>query len=606
MSLRRRLVIGMLILLVIGIGASDVITASVLRSFLLGRIDEQVEVTQDQAYVYVMGTYVRDVNAGDVTARTDPAKWLSQITLPTGTGTSSGVLGGATSPPLGGNSSTTPPTAGTTSTSTSTTISAPTAGTTSTSTGRAPQLSSASLARLSPDVYVEVVGQGGQVLYAKPSGSSTQPDPSPKLSNNLPVQSKPQLHRYGTAHGIYAPARPTFEIPAHGHSGHYYRGESVALAGGTLITVVPLAPTNQTLSSLIKVEVIVSLVALAVLILLALWTVQVGLRPLGEMAETAGDIAAGNLTSRVRGVDEKGEVGRLGRSLNSMLAQIEVAFTERGASEDRLRRFAADASHELRTPLTSIRGYAELLRKGAFKDEATRQRALERIEHEATRMSSLVDDLLLLARLDQGRMPRVAPVDLVRLVRAAVEDCQVATDDHQVEFLAAHQVIDPAIVVWGDEDRIAQAVDNLLRNSVIHTPSGTSVRASVIRRMSPEGLPLAAIVVNDDGPGLQDDQVSQVFNRFYQGDVARTGAGTGLGLSIVAAVAAAHGGRATVASTAGGGSVFTIELPFEYPEAPEEPSDGVGTSADDEIICNQESKLDHWQGVEDAAGPVGL
>jgi two-component system OmpR family sensor kinase len=330
-----------------------------------------------------------------------------------------------------------------------------------------------------------------------------------------------------------------------------YRVEAVALPGGTLITAVPLDPTDQTLASLIHVEVIVSIIVVLALLVLALWIVRFGLRPLEEMTETAGAIAAGDLTRRVRRPEERGEVGRLGSALNGMLSQIEAAFAERTSSESRLRRFVADASHELRTPLTSIRGYAELLRKGALDDEDARRRAAERIEHEASRMGVLIDDLLLLARLDQGRPLERTVVDLGAVVREAVEAARAVDRDHRISLDVAGVVL-----VAGDAARLRQVFDNLVRNAVVHTPPGTPVQVSVHR----DGL-RAVTTVADEGPGLAVDQAERLFDRFYRGSEARTGEGTGLGLSIVAALAAAHGGRAFVRSAPGQGTVFTVELP---------------------------------------------
>jgi two-component system OmpR family sensor kinase len=287
------------------------------------------------------------------------------------------------------------------------------------------------------------------------------------------------------------------------------------------------------------------------LLFLALWIVRFGLRPLEEMTETAGAIAAGDLTQRVRSPEERGEVGRLGSALNGMLSQIEAAFAERTSSESRLRRFVADASHELRTPLTSIRGYAELLRKGAFDDEDSRRRAAERIEHEASRMGLLVDDLLLLARLDQGRPLEQSIVDLGTVVHDAVEAARAADGDREISL-----DVSGSVLVAGDAARLRQVFDNLLRNAIVHTPARTAVQVSV-RRSGPR----AVVSVADQGPGLAADQAARLFDRFYQGSEARTGEGTGLGLSIVAALSAAHGGRAYVHSAPGDGTVFTVELP---------------------------------------------
>ncbi len=309
------------------------------------------------------------------------------------------------------------------------------------------------------------------------------------------------------------------------------------------MTAVSLNPTSATLSLLVEVELGASLAVLVTLCILALWTVRRGLRPLEDMARTAGSIAAGDLRQRVPVDDEQSEVGRLGHALNFMLGRIEAAFSEKSASEARLRQFVADASHELRTPLTSIRGYTELLRKGAFEDEESRQRALSRVEHEAIRMGILVDDLLLLARLDQGRPLERIPVDLRRAGANAVDDARAVEPARPVELVAPVPV-----VVMGDPDRVGQVAHNLVRNALAHTPAGTPVRVEV----GVDGQ-MGRLAVSDDGPGLDAAAQALVFDRFYRGDVARTGEGTGLGLSIVRAIAEALSGTASVRSAPGCG-----------------------------------------------------
>jgi len=289
-----------------------------------------------------------------------------------------------------------------------------------------------------------------------------------------------------------------------------------------------------------------------VLLALVLGTVRLGLRPLEDMTDTARAIAGGDLRRRIRRSGDRGEVGRLGVALNGMLGQIEAAFAERTASEARLRRFVADASHELRTPLTSIRGYAELLRKGALDDEAARQEAAGRIEHEAMRMGVLVDDLLLLARLDQGRPLDRGPVDLAEVTARAVEATGAAHPDRSISLVAPGPVI-----VDADVGRIRQVVDNLLQNAMVHTPPGTAVRAEVR-----SGGGVAELVVADEGPGIAAEEIERVFDRFYRGASARGRPGTGLGLSIVAALAAAHGGRAWAEAGPAAGARVVVELPL--------------------------------------------
>jgi two-component system OmpR family sensor kinase len=243
----------------------------------------------------------------------------------------------------------------------------------------------------------------------------------------------------------------------------------------------------------------------------------------------------------------------LGAAFNAMLAQIETAFDEKSVSEARLRQFVADASHELRTPLTSIRGYAELLRKGGFPDAVSRERALSRVEHEAARMGSLVDDLLLLARLDQGRSLRTEAVDLAAVARDAVEDARAVDPDRPI--LLGGEV---SVIVAGDRDGLGQVAHNLVRNALVHTPPGSPVGVDV----TSDGT-MGTIRVRDEGPGLPPWRAEQVFDRFFRGDVARSRGGTGLGLSIVRAIAEAAGGNASVESRPGEGATFTVSIPLD-------------------------------------------
>jgi two-component system OmpR family sensor kinase len=520
----------MLLLLIAAIVTADVVTSSSLRSFLIGRLDEQIDVAQAQAYTYIYETNHRDVLDHEALATADPRIWLAQLASakdpscsPTGASSASGRSAGVAS-------------------------SASAVG----SAARTPRLNGFTLASLmNPDVYAEVVDASGRVVFNDPSGSCAHPDPAPNLPAHLPVQALPLSHVFGRNHGSYVPDRPSFDVSAVREAGVHYRAQAVAVPGGTLVTAIALAPTDQTLASVEHVELVVSIVVVLALLVLVLWIVRFGLRPLEDMTETAGAIAGGDLTRRIRSTDQHSEVGRLGAALNGMLSQIEAAFEERAVSESRLRRFVADASHELRTPLTSIRGYAELLRKGAFNDEDARRRATERIEHEAARMSLLVDDLLLLARLDQGRPLERFPVDVAEVVGDAVDAALAVNPERPISLDSRGDVI-----VEGDAVRLRQIVDNLLRNAEVHTPPGTPVHLRVTRVGSS-----VVIEVTDEGPGLDPEEEARVFDRFYRGSEARTGGGSGLGLSIVAALANAHGGRALVNSEPGRGTTFTIELP---------------------------------------------
>jgi two-component system OmpR family sensor kinase len=333
-----------------------------------------------------------------------------------------------------------------------------------------------------------------------------------------------------------------------------YRVRAYALVdGGTLVVAVPLSEVTETLSRLLGIEVLVTVVIVAVLGALAWSLTRIGLQPLERMGETADAIAAGDLSQRVEPADPRTEVGRLGLALNAMLERIEDAFSKQRASEERLRRFVADASHELRTPLTSVQGYAELFRRGAADDPATLENAMRRIEQESARMSDLVDELSLLARLDQGRPLERERVDLAEVTAAAVDAARVADPKRPIELDAS----EPALVV-GDPGRVRQIVDNLLTNARTHTPDATPVSA----RVHVDGGE-AVLEVEDEGPGIPAEDAARIFERFYRGDPSRSreSGGGGLGLSIVSAVAEAHGGSAAYEPRPGGGSRFVVRIP---------------------------------------------
>jgi two-component system OmpR family sensor kinase len=323
----------------------------------------------------------------------------------------------------------------------------------------------------------------------------------------------------------------------------------------TLLVAVPLTEVSQTLGRLRVIEGLVTASVLVGLGVLSWWLVRRGLRPLEEIGVTAGAIAAGDLTRRVADQNPRTEVGRLGLALNAMLAQIEEAFAERKASEDRLRRFLADASHELRTPLTSIRGYAELFRRGARQREEDLAKSMRRIEDESARMGIMVQDLLLLARLDQDRPLERELVDLAAIAADAVEDARAMDGGRHITLEASHPVI-----VLGDEARLRQVAANLMANAIVHTPPGTpvTVRADI------EGGD-GVLEVADAGPGISPEMAGRAFEPFHRADASRdrsTG-GAGLGLAIVAAIAKAHGGEARVDATPGGGATFRVLIPRE-------------------------------------------
>jgi two-component system, OmpR family, sensor kinase len=322
---------------------------------------------------------------------------------------------------------------------------------------------------------------------------------------------------------------------------------------GTTVVAVPLTEVDQTLRRLLAVEALVIGGVLLLLGVLAWVVVRIGLLPLDRMGRTAGAIAGGDLSHRVEATDPRTEVGRLGIALNGMLDRLEVAFTERQASEDRLRRFLADASHELRTPLASIRGYAELFRIGAARSPQDVEKAMRRIEDEAARMGVLVEDLLILARMDQVADAPHDEVDLAALVCDAVDDASVTAPDREIALRA-----EPPTAVMGDAHQLRQVLGNLLRNALVHTPAGTPIEVTV-------GLEGDAVrlEVRDHGPGLPTDRPEALFERFWraEGGRERGRAGAGLGLAIVAAIVDAHGGRVQASNAPGGGAAFVVLLP---------------------------------------------
>jgi signal transduction histidine kinase len=341
-----------------------------------------------------------------------------------------------------------------------------------------------------------------------------------------------------------------------------YRGLATRTNLGLLVVAVSLHDVDASLHHLLLVEILVACLVLLALALMGWWVVKLGLRPLQDMERTAGAIAAGDLSQRVEIIDENTEVGRLGIAMNEMMQQIETAFEARAASEARLRRFVGDASHELRTPLTSIRGYAELFRRGAADRPEDLAKAMRRIEEEADRMGVLVDDLLLLARLDQGRPLERQPVDLTVITRDAVDDARTVAPERPIDFSPNGSVFVP-----GDEVRLRQVLGNLLQNVRRHTPPETPVHVRVY------GDDIEAVIeVADEGPGMSADDASRVFERFWRSDPsrARTSGGAGLGLAIVAAIADAHGGRAEVQTAPGEGATFRVHLPVQMPDVTEQ------------------------------------
>ena len=330
--------------------------------------------------------------------------------------------------------------------------------------------------------------------------------------------------------------------------------------GDVIVIAAPLSPVTNALHRLVGDEVGGALVMLLVLSIGSWLILRRGLRPLERMAGTARSITAGDLSQRVSPSDGPSEVAQLGLALNTMLDDIERAFREREATELRLRQFLADASHELRTPLTSIQGFAELFRLSGDQARVDLPTILRRIEQESARMKVLVEDLLLLARLDQPRAAERVPVDLAVLAADACSDAVATAPDRPITLDAPEPV-----VVAGDQAHLRQAIANLVTNAVRHTPDGSPIE---VRAGLDDGT--AVVEVRDHGAGLDGDARLHVFDRFWQADRARVGTGAGLGLAIVASIASEHGGTASAANAAGGGAVFTLRLPLsDVPASPE-------------------------------------
>ena len=353
---------------------------------------------------------------------------------------------------------------------------------------------------------------------------------------------------------------------------------STVANGDILVLAQPLNDIESTLNQLREIELIVTAGAVLIAVAAGYWLVRIGLRPLRDMETAAESIAEGNLTERVPGEDDRTEVGRLARTLNIMLGRIEGAFRARVASEERLResdarlrRFVGDASHELRTPIAAISAYAELFGRGASEHKGDLERLMVGIQSETGRMEHLVADLLLLARLDEGRPMELHPVDLTALCGQAVQTARAVGPAGPVTFSAPRP-----IEVTGDATSLRQVVDNLLGNVRSHTPAGTTAHVSV----EPDGDG-AVIVVADDGPGMTPDQVAHAFERFYRSDPSRSRlhGGAGLGLSIVSAIVAAHGGTVTAASAQDRGTTFTVRLPAVPPTTPATPLPAGGSPA---------------------------
>jgi two-component system OmpR family sensor kinase len=384
-------------------------------------------------------------------------------------------------------------------------------------------------------------------------------------------------------------------------NGTYWRMLIVLLDNNTVLQVAQrMSPVDSAITRLIWSDVLVGTAVLIALASAGAALVRQSLIPLTQIERTAAAIAAGDLTQRVPdpepgAAEPQTEFGRLSRALNAMLTQIEAAFTARAQSETaargaeaaardaaeaaqisetravhsegKMRQFVADASHELRTPLTSIRGFAELYRQGAVQEPEEVTRLVRRIEDEAARMGLLVEDLLLLARLDRERPITLAPVELPVIALDAVQAAQAVAPDRTIDLDISDKPEE--LIAYGDDARLRQVVGNLMTNALVHTPPDTAVTL----RLYAEPGNRAVIEIADTGPGLSQEQRQHVFERFYRADEARTrhtdreASGTGLGLAIVAAIVRAHHGSVEVISEPGQGATFRVTLPALGPES---------------------------------------
>ncbi|WP_196465991.1 cell wall metabolism sensor histidine kinase WalK [Planomonospora sp. ID91781] len=342
---------------------------------------------------------------------------------------------------------------------------------------------------------------------------------------------------------------------------------------GAVVVAASLNGVRSTITRLGLVCLVTAVVLLTLLTVAGWFAVRGGLRPLREIEETAAAIAGGDLSRRVPGTAAPGtEIGRLSAALNGMLGQLETAFAEREASEARMRRFVADASHELRTPLFGIKGFSELHRMGGLSDT---DRAMSRIESEASRLARLIEDLLLLARLDEGEsaLPMdLAPMDLRTLAADARHDLHALDPARPVTLTGPDDGPPAEAPVHGDEARLRQVTSNLVGNAVAHTPPGTPVRIGVGTAGDE-----AVLVIEDTGPGMTAEQVTRVFDRFHRADGSRSraaGGGAGLGLAIVRSIVTAHGGRVEVRTAPGRGAAFRVLLPLAGPGPAEPPQTG--------------------------------
>jgi two-component system, OmpR family, sensor kinase len=528
MSLRLRLLLSLLALTAVGLLIVDAVSYGSLRSHLLQRVDQQVESARGPATVALLAQpsskVIRKRLRDHGEARgfelrghvgTGAIKGAGPVVVPApGAGRPGSAIG----------------------------LQAPGGATDEGPPGTGPP----DVFQLPPGTYGAIRNARGKTVSRLSFSYGEQNLPAPTLPKNPPISTP------------VGPVR-TFTVDALTGSAQF-RAAAFRPAGSTFtaFVAVPLNDFQDTLNHVALIGAVVTAAVLIGLAMLAWWLIRLGLRPLEEMGETAGRIADGDLSQRVEETNPRTEVGQLGVALNSMLGQIEEAFDQREASEQRMRRFLADASHELRTPLTSIRGYAEVFGMGAAEKPEDVEMAMRRIEQESVRMTVMVNDLLSLARLDEVREPLRERVDLRELVSDACEDARAAAPDRRITFNAPDSA-----EILGDPHQLRQVVSNLLANATVHTPAGTPIEVAL--ETDDDNVTLS---IRDHGPGIADGAEDQIFERFWRQSTARgrESGGAGLGLAIVAGVVAAHGGHARASNHPEGGAVFTIELPIQVAE----------------------------------------
>lgn len=411
-------------------------------------------------------------------------------------------------------------------------------------------------ARVTGPFVVQVRDATGTTVWESPSVPWRSPDPDPSV---------PQGASWLAAH-VETPTTVKAK------SGDVeWRVDVVAVGTGYLVVGTELNEVGHTVGRLIGVDLVVGSVVLVLVAGLGVAIVRASLRSLVKIEQTAAGIAGGDLSRRVPDADPRTEVGRLGNALNGMLTQIETAFHAQSESEatarqseERMRRFVADASHELRTPLSVIRGFAEYYRQREGVAKTELDRMIGRVEDEATRMGVLVEDLLLLARLDQQRPLARRPVDLLALAADAVHDARVLDGARDISLTVRSG---SAFIVVGDEVRLRQVIGNLVNNALQHTPDGTPVEVTV-RTGELADSPAAVLEVADSGPGMAVEDAGRVFERFFRADPARGRGGTGLGLAIAAGLVTAHGGTVDVDTAPGEGATFRVILPLDPDAVP--------------------------------------